>query len=407
MNSSSQFITIFKAFCATMVVISGVLAAWFELLNRAKTKEEHGRLKHWYEQKWQSINRTGLLELPEIVVKWFLGSKIYFDKLVEKFYAKVQESIKIFIFISTIIVGLVLIWEEFGFMIFLGGILIIIPSLLFYILVLKMDGPTMAESLTKFFGLAIGFLLILSFVNVIWLFLFYVLLQKIIMLPITYALLVTSLVLPMLAIYMTIPFELLGLGIFGKMGMVQLTITASLFMTLFSLTIGHYAAPGEWVPQTIRMYLANILCDGLTVFATFKILKLAVRAKKRIPIPVAVIIDVIVAAVLAVASLWLGLVGTDNSLSLTQIINILIGRSADGASLGFGPLFFVMHTTFLPTIFYLSVILLCWLAKLVVLPIAKVLSKGQDIDQPHQLTAGVFLLISSVFGSILIILNFS
>ncbi len=38
----------------------------------------------------------------------------------------------------------------------------------------------------------------------------------------------------------------------------------------------------------------------------------------------------------------------------------------------------------------MALILLFWIAKLVVLPVANVLKKGPEIDKPHSLMAGLF-----------------
>ena len=64
--------------------------------------------------------------------------------------------------------------------------------------------------------------------------------------------------------------------------------------------------------------------------------------------------------VLALASLWLGV----GQLSILQVGRVLIGHSTDGSRWECGPLFWAMHTVFLPLLFYLSLVLLCYLAKI-------------------------------------------
>ncbi|MBA7697134.1 hypothetical protein ES703_105792 [subsurface metagenome] len=59
-----------------------------------------------------------------------------------------------------------------------------------------------------------------------------------------------------------------------------------------------------------------------------------------------------------------------------------------------------MHTTFIPTLLYMILITLCWVGKLLVLPVASILSRGAVVEKPHHLTAGVFLFIAAVFGVI-------
>ncbi len=71
------------------------------------------------------------------------------------------------------------------------------------------------------------------------------------------------------------------------------------------------------------------------------------------------------------------------------------GTSEDAAVYAFGLYFWAMHTTFLPTLGYMALILLFWIAKLVVLPVAKVLKKGREIDKPHSLMAGLFAFVAA------------
>lgn len=106
------------------------------------------------------------------------------------------------------------------------------------------------------------------------------------------------------------------------------------------------------------------------------------------------------AGALACGSVYFGVIGTANSLSVRQTLNVLVGLSAGGTGWEIGPYFWAMHTTFIPTLFYLSVILLCWIGKLLVLPVAGVLSKGSAVDKPHHLTAGLLLLVVAVFAAL-------
>jgi len=77
-----------------------------------------------------------------------------------------------------------------------------------------------------------------------------------------------------------------------------------------------------------------------------------------------------------------------------------VALSPDGGHFEIGPYFWAMHTTFIPTLLYLILITLCWVGKLLVLPVASILSRGAVVEKPHHLTAGVFLFIAAVFGVI-------
>ncbi len=172
----------------------------------------------------------------------------------------------------------------------------------------------------------------------------------------------------------------------------------SFFVTLCAFLIGDQIAPDDWIPQTLQMLLCNVAFDGFTMLATFAILARAVGDKRKYPIPMAILIDVAVAALFACSSLWLGLIGTDHALSMSQVLGVLFARSAENTTVyAFGPYFWAMHTTFLPTLGYMALILLFWVAKLVVLPVAGVLKRGRKTDiKPHSLTAGVFAFVGAV-----------
>jgi hypothetical protein len=49
----------------------------------------------------------------------------------------------------------------------------------------------------------------------------------------------------------------------------------------------------------------------------------------------------------------------------------------------------------------MSIILVCWIAKIVILPVTKVLKRGGVVDEPHDLTAITFALIAVICGAIL------
>ena len=109
---------------------------------------------------------------------------------------------------------------------------------------------------------------------------------------------------------------------------------------------------------------------------------------------------IVVAALLACLSLYLGLLGSDNALSIKETLNVLIARAPAGTTYELGPYFWAMHTTFIPTIMYLIVIALAYIGKLIILPIFHVFRKGRELEKPHDLTAGVFAFVAVLFVAI-------
>jgi hypothetical protein len=184
------------------------------------------------------------------------------------------------------------------------------------------------------------------------------------------------------------------------------TIALSFTVTMSALIIGYYVSPNSHVPQTMQMMFSNVICDGLTMLFTIILLSKVVSPKASLPIPIAVLLDVFMAVLLACASLYLGLMGSAHSITIRQTVNVLIALSPNGANWELGPYFWAMHTSFLPTLAYLSLILLCWVGRLLVLPIANLFSKGAAIEKPHHLTAGFFLFIAAVFAALAAIIGF-
>jgi hypothetical protein len=100
---------------------------------------------------------------------------------------------------------------------------------------------------------------------------------------------------------------------------------------------------------------------------------------------------------LACGSLYFGLVITDKALNLSQILHILIGRSIDNTHYELSPYFWTMHTTFIPTLLYLSLILFCWIGKAMLIPVRWFFGKGQEHKNPLKLAAALCGLFVAIF----------
>jgi hypothetical protein len=227
---------------------------------------------------------------------------------------------------------------------------------------------------------------------------------------ITYALAIMLTLLPILLLLLGFSMSVVGEAVAvdvsgqatetGKWGFVGMAIAVSFPITLLSLLLGSLALPTSWIPKTTQMLASNVVCDGLTMYATLMILSLAIRDDARLSIALAVALDIAVGALLACASLYFGLVFTDHALSIGQVCRVLVGLSPVGNHFEVGPYFWAMHTSFIPSLCYLSLIVFCWLGKLFVLPVAAILSKGRAVDKPHHLTAGALLLLFALFAAL-------
>src|SRR5258708_36394771 len=125
------------------------------------------------------------------------------------------------------------------------------------------------------------------------------------------------------------------------------------------------------------MIASNVVFDGLTVVVTLLVLEMSVRSQAVFPIPAAICVDLILGALFACASLGLGLAFTERKLSFRSLEWTLIGHSQNGSHWEFGPYFWAMHTTFLPTLFYLALISVCWAGKCFLVLTKWFLGKGK------------------------------
>ena len=149
------------------------------------------------------------------------------------------------------------------------------------------------------------------------------------------------------------------------------------------------------------LLLSNVVFDGLTLVATFAVLAWAMRGKRPTGVPlrrilVAVAADVMTAAIFACCSLYIGLRFTDSPVTLVETLNVLRFRSASGDAWELGPHFWAMHTTFLPTLAYLSLILGCCVAKAMLLP-ARWVFGWHTHSSPLKLTALVLTVFAALF----------
>jgi hypothetical protein len=173
-------------------------------------------------------------------------------------------------------------------------------------------------------------------------------------------------------------------------------VAAGYFATVLALLIGRVAEPGVEVPKTLQLLITNIVCDGLTLGLTVMILRQALPPRKRMPVLLALPLGVLVAAILAFASLYFGMLGSSSEMSLSEVSRVFVAIHPREHKLLLGPRFWLMHTTFLPIAVYSCILALCIGAKVIVLPFARVLRRGSVLDSPHQLSASGLALIAAI-----------
>ena len=188
----------------------------------------------------------------------------------------------------------------------------------------------------------------------------------------------------------------LGLVDYMVLGLASFVLGMSPAGTAAALLLGSVTSSALWMPHIAPMYAANVACDTATVLATVLLMRAAINPDWRLSIPLAVLIDVVLAALLACVSVGLGLVGSGRELGVAELGRLLIGTSPNEVSERFDPLFWAMHTTFLPTAIYFLAIAGIWSARLVFLPLALLFSRSAIVEKPHHLMAGAFGLLAAI-----------
>jgi hypothetical protein len=387
---------IIKIIFGACAVLFGLLAAVFKFYDTAKD-DKYDDTRTWFKAKWEAIKDSRWLSLPEHAINWVLQSRSLLGKRLYKLADEGPGS-KL---VNVVFTGLAVLcitgaWLVLGIYWAVFALLIEVPILLFIFrenLIYKLPDWLSAGGLMASI-VGGGIITTICWVLVV------------LRLSIYYAAPAMLLIFPLYWFSLALPAK--GISIFldkdDRVGdsvfLFLLGIALGFTTTFIALLIGHIADPQAYVPQTFQMLASNIVFDGFTMMVTFAILSWAMKRTGVLRIPVAIFLDLLAAAVLACASLYFGLVFTAHALSFKSLMHILVARSLDGARFELSPYFWAMHTTFLPTFFYLGLVLLCWLAKLLLSVVKAFFGKGHTHSHPFKLTAALCGLVATFFTAL-------
>jgi len=400
---TSSEVWVIKTILGGIAVLLALLAAILAFLDTLRGDKQEV-VRAWFRARWQGIGRSRWMSMPRVVIAFLLGvgtklsaMGLWFDSDKSCVVYPMYTIIALFV----LPVGW---WGCFN-------LRIAISICVFYVVAIAI--VTLDDLSVIDLPQAVGGSLVLSMIVGMcpaawgWLCLSlrlplpYATLSMLLLLPVYWLLLLPAVV--ALASLPQIILLKLSQTTSRIMDVVALTflfgVALSFTVTYLSLLIGHFARPSAPVPQNLQMLASNLLFDGFTMVATIMILKSAISKSGVLRIPLAIMLDIIVAAILACCSLYFGLVGSQNHLAVREVMSVLTGKSPSGSGWELGPYFWAMHTTFLPTAFYLSIILFCWLAKTVLTVAHWFFEKGQESKNPLKLTAaacGVMLAILSL-----------
>lgn len=182
------------------------------------------------------------------------------------------------------------------------------------------------------------------------------------------------------------------------------TLPLSILLTILSLAAGHAFYPEALLPQKAQLFISKLGFDLLTASTTLLLFSAAAR-RKGSALPMYLLLATVVAAAFAAGSLFFGLAGSADALTIRQVLWVLVGRTPDGSDLELGPLFWAMHTTFIPLLVLVVALLAAWTGKALLLPVHWFFGLGQERTNPHALTAAMLGIFAAVFGGLAQVLD--
>lgn len=376
---------IFGGLAAILAVFAAILG-----LMEVGENDKHLNAKNWYKRKWNTIHNSTWLQMPEQAIRWVIHAK----NRITHWITTLAQSMFVArcIFTTAPFTLCAICWINWNWKL---ATLAFILSLPCTFLVFTKRGEVRAflkSKIHKFDGIIpvivyIG-LTTISFSTLL-----------VLIMPNEYNL--NTLLWFVLAASITF---LAVLGSFNLINHIAdlsidhnyIRIANALLVSFFDLmalfcafAVGRISNPGDWIPEKLQVYFSNFLFDTATILAAFYLLTWAVKQRALITIPMSIFINLLLGILFAACSLYFGLIFSENAISLNETLNVLIGRSLDGASWHLGTYFWVMHTTFIPILLYSLLVLVCWVGKAVLIPVEFFFGKAQTHDNPFKLTAAV------------------
>lgn len=418
---TNESYTVLNVILGGFAALNTLIAAYLVLLGASK--DTHSETQKWFNYKWQAINGSKWLKMPELIIQWIFDAKeVLSKKFVKIIGLKVSSRVKWALYLTILFLWIGCYFKWGIFAVLISFILSIIFGLLIIEFIAKSEADRsvaiMMARLNQTKGPIVvshsfGLYVLMFIINVFSIIIFwgamYVWISFLLNLEIIFAAIFMFLLFPFFTAALFTPilyietfleafkFKIIKIDdilIFG------ISISGSISTTLAFLLIGHFANPASFVPHSFQMLIANIVFDGLTIFATLKILQWAISKpiRKTSRIIIAICFDLIIAAVLACLSLYFALVLSEHTLSIEQTLFVLIARSPDGNNWEIGPYFWAMHTTFLPTLVYIFIIFICCLGKAILAVVGKYFRKAGGLKNPLNYTGAVFGVIAAIFG---------
>ena len=188
------------------------------------------------------------------------------------------------------------------------------------------------------------------------------------------------------------------------------TITSSLgigvTITIMALLLGYLYKPSISLPKTIQILLSNGLFDAVSVSTTLFLFDWASIGRTIIKVPVAIVIDLFFSAIYSVLSLFFSILYSDHHLDVSECIKIVFFIND---KYNFSSYFFVSHTTFAPTLLFLLILTVLYLAKLFCESAVLFFGRASSVASPIGFTAsfiGLLAILLKIIAEIILKLFF-
>jgi hypothetical protein len=374
-----------------MAGLFAIVAAYLSYREVA-CNDNHDAVKDWFKEKWILLNNSGWLSMPEKIIGLVLYLKNDAAETLSDFVSGRAQAKVIFI-LYFIALSSASIYHSGIFV----AVIVILSCLPFMYFGYNYKLDELLELRPKYIGHFYGFLIsIYSFY--LWTVLF-------VETEIFLSAAISSLLLP---VFWFSIFTPIAIAIHARnpdsnidedtLIIVGFSFAVSFCITLIAILIGKVSYPSAPLPQTIQMLLINTLFDGVTMLATIYILQWSIKDKPLVRIPIAICSDITIAAICAVAALYFGLLGSRNELQLEEVYRVLVGLSPYSNDFALTPFFWVMHTTFIPTLIYLFAIVVAWMAKLYYSITLSFIRSAAAHNSPLKLAASFCALVVALFA---------
>ncbi|MDA1089091.1 MAG: hypothetical protein O3A85_02090 [Proteobacteria bacterium] len=174
-------------------------------------------------------------------------------------------------------------------------------------------------------------------------------------------------------------------------------------LTFFALLAGHFGVLEQSPARSWRLVLASTGLTALSLPTTLLILGLG--AKNRSLLPVWYLLALFAIFDYSVLVAIVAYAGTDQSVTQTGVLNVLIGLTQDGKAVYMGPQFWILHLPFLPLVVFFLGIGSGFIVKGVIRGVGAFSGPAFAFDQPYLASAFVCAGWALVFWGVALLLK--